>query len=57
MNNLILNLRKALVHYEECVDVDVAEHIIAESIRTLSKCCKEVSEECLVIFNTMFNDE
>lgn len=24
MNNFILQLRKALVHYEECVDVDAA---------------------------------
>lgn len=57
MNNLILNLRKALVHYEECVDVDAAEHIMAESISTLSRCCEEVSEECLVILNTMFDDK
>ena len=57
MNNLILNLRKALIQYEECVDVDAAKHIMAESIRTLSRCCKEVCEECLVMFNTMFDDE
>lgn len=46
MNNLILNLRKALVHYEECIDVDAAEHITASALMKLSEACKKIQEEC-----------
>ena len=46
MNKLILNLRKALVHYEECVDVDAAEHITASALMNLSIACKNVQERC-----------
>ena len=46
MNNLILNLRKALIHYEECVDVDAAEHITASALMNLSAACKDVRERC-----------
>ena len=46
MNELILNLRKALVQYEECVDVDAAEHIMASSLMNLNTACKKVQERC-----------
>lgn len=42
MEHLILKLRKALVHYEECYDVNAAEHIIGESLMHLIKCCDDV---------------
>lgn len=46
MDKLILNLRKALVHYEECVDVDAAEHITASALMNLSIACKDIQERC-----------
>lgn len=46
MNNLILRLRKALVHYEECVDVCAAEHIMMDALMALSKKCRDVAFEC-----------
>ena len=46
MNNLILRLRKALVHYEECVDVDAAEHITSSALMNISAICKDMREEC-----------
>ena len=46
MNSLILILRKALVQYEECIDVDAAEHITAAALMNLSAACKDVRERC-----------
>lgn len=46
MNNLILQLRKALVHYEECVDVDAAEHIMMDALIALNNKCRVVAFEC-----------
>lgn len=46
MNNLILQLRKALVHYEECVDVDAAEQIMMDALMVLNKKCRDVAFEC-----------
>lgn len=46
MNNLILQLRKALVHYEECVDVCAAEHIMMDALMALNKKCREVAFQC-----------
>lgn len=46
MNNLILQLRKALVHYEECVDVCAAEHIMMDALMALNKKCRDVAFEC-----------
>lgn len=57
MKKLLDNLKDAIKHYEDCVDVCAAEHIMAESLRTLNKCCKEVSEECEVRYNTMLDDD
>ena len=46
MNNLILQLRKALVHYEECVDVCAAEHIMMAALESLNNKCRDVAFEC-----------
>ena len=46
MNDLILKLRKALVHYEECVDVCAAEHIMIEALMALNAKCRDVAYEC-----------
>ena len=46
MNNLILQLRRALVHYEECVDVCAAESIMMDALMALNKKCREVAFEC-----------
>ena len=46
MENLILQLRKALVHYEECVDVCAAEHIMMDALMALNKKCRKVAFEC-----------
>lgn len=46
MNNLILQLRKALVHYEECVDVCAAEHIMMDALKALSNKCRVVAYDC-----------
>lgn len=46
MNNLILKLRRALVHYEECVDVCAAEHIMMDALMALNKKCRDVAFEC-----------
>ena len=46
MNNLILRLRKALVHYEECVDVDAAEHFMMDALIALNNKCRDVAFEC-----------
>ena len=55
MEHKILALRKALVHYEECVDVDAAEHIIGGSLANLNKCLRnlqhEVNEQMLKIMS------
>lgn len=46
MNNLILQLRKALVHYEECVDVCAAEHIMMDALKALRDKCHVVAYNC-----------
>ena len=46
MEQEILKLRKALVHYEECVDVDAAEHITASALMSLSAACENLQEKC-----------
>ena len=57
MKKLLDNLKEAINLYEKCENVCAAEHIMTESLRTLSKCCKEVSEECEVRYNTMLDDD
>lgn len=46
MNNIILQLRKALVHYEECVDVGAAESIMMDALMALNNKCRVVAFEC-----------
>ena len=46
MKNIILQLRKALVHYEECVDVYAAEHIMMDALIALNNKCRDVAFEC-----------
>lgn len=45
MKYLIRQLRKALIHYEECVDVDGAEYIVSSSLAILSKCLSNLQHE------------
>lgn len=45
MEHKILALRKALVHYEECIDVNAAEHIIGGALANLNKCLRNLQEE------------
>lgn len=46
MNNLILQLRKALVHYEECEDVCAAEHIMMDALMQLKHRCYALATQC-----------
>lgn len=57
MNNLILQLRKALVHYEECVDVCAAEHIMMDALMALNKKCRKVAFECDKQIEAMLKEE
>lgn len=57
MERLIFELRKALIQYEECVDVGAAEHIVGGSLANLSKCLRhlqhEVNEQMLNIMSVI----
>ena len=57
MNNLILQLRKALVHYEECVDVCAAEHIMMDALMALNNKCRDVAFECNKQIEAMLKEE
>lgn len=57
MKNLILRLRKALVHYEECVDVCAAEHIMMDALMALNKKCRKVAFECDKQIEAMLKEE
>lgn len=57
MKKLLENLKEAIKHCEDCVDVCAAEHIMAESLISLSRCCKTVDEECQRMINNMFDDK
>ena len=57
MNDLILKLRKALVHYEECVDVCAAEHIMMDALMALNKKCRDVAFECGKQIEAMLKEE
>lgn len=45
MERLIFKLRRALIQYEECVDVDAAEHIIGKSLIDLQNAAYAVANE------------
>lgn len=57
MNDLILKLRKALVHYEECVDVCAAEHIMMDALMSLNNKCRDVAFECGKQIEAMLKEE
>lgn len=44
MEQEILKLRKALVHYEECVDVCAAEHITIGALMDIVNSCNELAK-------------
>ena len=46
MNDLILQLRKALVHYEECADVCAAERIMMDALMQLNHRCYALATQC-----------
>lgn len=57
MENLILQLRKALVHYEECVDVCAAEHIMMDALIALNNNCRDVAFECNKQIEAMLKED
>ena len=57
MNDHILQLRKALVHYEECVDVCAAEHIMMEALMSLNRKCRAVASECNKQLEAMLTED
>ena len=57
MNDLILKLRKALVHYEECVDVCAAEHIMMDALIALNIKCRDVAFECNKQIEAMLKED
>ena len=57
MNNLILQLRKALVHYEDCVDVCAAEHIMMDALIALNNRCRDVAFECNKQIESMLKED
>ena len=57
MNDLILKLRKALVHYEECVDVCAAEHIMMDALMSLNNKCRDVAFECNKQIEAMLKED
>lgn len=57
MNNLILQLRKALVHYEDCVDVGAAESIMMDALFELNKKCRIIAFECSKQLEVMLKED
>lgn len=57
MNNLILQLRKALVQYEECVDVCAAESIMMNALIALNNKCRDVAFECNKQIEAMLKED
>lgn len=55
MEKLLENLKEAIKHYEDCVNINSDKYLMPETIILLSKCCREIDKECEVIFETMFN--
>ena len=57
MNNLILQLRKALAHYEDCVDVCAAEHIMMDALMQLKHRCYALATQCNDQLAAMLNED
>lgn len=53
MQQEILKLRKALVHYEECVDVDAAEHITIGALMDIINKCNEISKVATKVIDSL----
>lgn len=53
MEQEILKLRKALVHYEECVDVCTAEHILAEALTDIVNKCNKLAEVATKVMDSL----
>lgn len=53
MEHLILQLRKALVHYEECIDIVAAEHITGKSLIDLQNAAYAVANEASKMLSKM----
>lgn len=54
MEKLLENLKESIKHYEDCVDADIAEHIIFELTLNLYTSCGKVYRKCKVILNNKF---
>lgn len=55
MEHLILRLRKALVHYEECIDESDCEHVAVESLLELHQTCIDVAQKAALMINDICN--
>lgn len=57
MEHLILQLRKALVQYEECVDVCAAEHITANALINLTSKCNDIAHFSCDMLKRMLQED
>lgn len=53
MNDLILNLRRALADYEICVNTDAAEHVTGKCLINLQNTAYAVAKEASKMLNEM----
>lgn len=53
MEQETLKLRKALVHYEECVDVCAAEHILVEALTNIVNKCNKLAEVATKVMDSL----
>lgn len=53
MEQEILKLRKALVHYEECVDVDAAEHIMIGALMDIVNSCNGLAKVASKVIDSL----
>lgn len=53
MEHLILQLRKALVHYEECIDVNATEYITGKFLKDLQNAAYAVANEASKMLSKM----
>lgn len=53
MEQEILKLRKALVHYEECVDVCAAEHITIGALMDIVNSCNGLAKVASKVIDSL----
>ena len=53
MEEEILKLRKALVHYEECIDVCAAEHIMIGALMDIVNSCNGLAKVATEIMDNL----